>query len=421
MLIDLEKWQEIGATLKQHKLRTILTAFGVFWGIFMLVILLGVGQGLKNGTNANFGDVTNVIFIWSGGRTQIAHGGLAQGRWITLRSEDVERIKERIPEVAFAGGFNRLGGWGSGQYIVRGDKGGPFSVRGSHPGMAHLHSLEISSGRFINQLDWDERRKIAVVGRGVQHVLFEPWEDPIGQSINISGVNFTVVGTFNSRATGDNAADEEETIYIPNRTLRHTFNQTGWIGNITVIPQPGVHAAVVEEKVKNLLHEHHRVHPDDRGVFAGWNMQNAYDRVQGLFTGIAAFSWVVAVGTIMAGAIGVGNIMLIVVKERTREIGLRKALGSTPAAIVTMIVQESIVITTVAGYTGLVAGVLVLEGLNALVVSAGAGSGVFARPEVDFATSMTAVAVLVFAGFLAALLPATKAARVNPIVALQDE
>src|SRR5690625_6149426 len=167
----------------------------------MLVILLGVGQGLKNGTNANFGDVTNVIFIWSGGRTQIAHGGLAQGRWITLRSEDVERIKERIPEVAFAGGFNRLGGWGSGQYIVRGDQGGRFPVRGSHPGMAHVHSLEVSSGRFINQLDWDERRKIAVVGRGVQHVLFESWEDPIGQSINICGVNFTVVGTFNSRAT----------------------------------------------------------------------------------------------------------------------------------------------------------------------------------------------------------------------------
>src|SRR5690554_3293849 len=414
-------WRELLTSVSRHKLRTALTAFGVFWGIFMLVVLLGVGRGLQNGANANFGDVTNVLFLWSGGRTQIAHGGLAQGRWITLRSEDIDRIRERIPEVAFVGGFNRLGGWGSGQYIVRGDKGGPFSVRGSHPGMAHLHSLDVSQGRFINQLDWDERRKIAVVGRGVQHVLFETWEDPIGKSINISGVNFTVVGTFNSRSTGDNATDEEETIYIPNRTLRHTFNQMGWIGNITLIPQPGVHAAEVEAKVKELLHEHHRVHPDDRGVFASWNMQDAYDRVQGLFTGIAAFSWVVAIGTIMAGAIGVGNIMLIVVKERTREIGLRKALGSTPAAIVSMIVQESIVITTVAGYTGLVAGMLVLAGLNAPVVSAGAGRGVVARSEVDLATSMTAVAVLVFAGFLAGLLPATNAARVNPIVALQEE
>src|SRR5690625_4326610 len=157
----------------------------------MLVILLGVGQGLKNGTNANFGDVTNVIFIWSGGRTQIAHGGLAQGRWITLRSEDVERIKERIPEVAFAGGFNRLGGWGSGQYIVRGDKGGPFSVRGSHPGMAHLHSLEVSSGRFIHQLDWDERRKTAVVGRCVQHGECQARPDTTRQSSDTSGVSFT--------------------------------------------------------------------------------------------------------------------------------------------------------------------------------------------------------------------------------------
>ncbi|MDQ2078154.1 ABC transporter permease [Marinimicrobium sp. ABcell2] len=421
MLIDLEKWQEILTTLKQHKLRTGLTAFGVFWGIFMLVILLGAGKGLENGATANFGEVSNVVFIWSAGRTQTAYGGLAQGRRITLKTEDVDRIKERVPEVEFAGGFNRLGGWGTEQYIIRGDNSGPFSVRGSHPNMAHLHSLEVTQGRFINPLDWEERRKIAIIGRGVQHVLFESWEDPIGQDINIHGVNFTVVGTFNSRSTGDNAADEEEAIYIPNRTLRHTFNQMGWIGNITLIPKPGVHAADVETKVRNLLHEHHRVHPSDRGVFGSWNMQDAYDRVQGLFTGIAVFSWVVAIGTILAGAIGVGNIMLIVVKERTREIGLRKALGATPASIVSMIVQESILITAVAGYCGLVAGVLLLEGLNALLVSAGVSGSIFAQPEIDFTTSMVAVGLLVLAGFLAALLPAVKAARVNPIVALQDE
>lgn len=420
-MIDLEKWQEIFATLKQHKLRSGLTAFGVFWGIFMLVILLGAGKGLQNGMTANFGSVTNVVFLWSARPTQLPYAGLSKNRRITLKPADAERIRQQLPQIEFVGGFNRLGGWGNEQYIVRGNNSGTFSVRGSHPNMAHLHSLDITQGRFINQPDHDQKRKIAIIGRGVQHVLFEPWEDPVGQNINIHGINFQVVGTFNSLATGDNAANEEEAIFIPNRTLRYAFNQVGWVGNLTIVAKPGYHASNVETAVKALLSEHHRVHPDDRAVFGSWNMQENYDRVQDMFTGIKVFSWMVAIGTIMAGAIGVGNIMLIVVKERTREIGLRKALGSTPGAIVSMIVQESIFITAIAGYCGLVAGVLVLEAITAYLDSAGIGTGTFSRPEIDFSTSVMAIGVLVFSGFLAALLPAAKAASVNPIVALQDE
>lgn len=416
-MVDMEKWQEIFATLKQHKLRTGLTAFGVFWGIFMLVVLLGAGKGLENGMTANFGQVTNVAFIWSARPTQIAHGGLSRGRRVTLKTEDVQLIQARLPEVEFAGGFNRLGGWGNEQYIVRGNNSGTFSVRGSHPGMAHLHSLDVT-GRFVNTFDHEQKRKVAIIGRGVQDVLFAPWEDPIGQDINIHGINFQIVGTFTSLTTGDNAANEEEAIFIPNRTLRYAFNQVGWIGNITVVPKPGIHASEVEAKVKALLSEKHRVHPDDRAVFGSFNMQEFYDRIQGLFTGIRVFSWIVAIGTILAGAIGVGNIMLIIVKERTREIGLRKALGSTPGAIVSMIVQEAIVITAVAGYLGLVAGVLALEAVNAY--SEG-GAGPFSQPEIDFTTAVAAIGVLILSGLLAALLPASKAARVNPIVALQDE
>jgi putative ABC transport system permease protein len=419
-MFDMEKWQEIASTLKQHKLRTGLTAFGVFWGIFMLVVLLGAGRGLENGATGNFGEVTNVVYIWSAQPTRIPYAGLSKGRRITLRPDDVERVRRGVPEVDFAGDFNRVGGWGNEQYIVRGDQSGTFTVRGSHPSMAHLHSLDITRGRFINQLDHDEKRKVAIIGRGVQEVLFAPWEDPIGVDIDVHGINFKIVGTFDSLATGDNAAQEEDQIFIPNRTLRSAFNQA-WVGNITVVPKPGIDAAVVEEKVKALLREHHRVHPEDRAVFGSWNMQDAYDRVQGLFTGIRVFSWAVAIGTIMAGAIGVGNIMLIVVKERTREIGLRKALGSTPAAIVSMIVQEAVVITAIAGYVGLVAGVLVLEAINAFLGSSGAGGGVFSQPQIDFGTAVTAIIVLVISGFLAALLPAVKAAKVNPIVALQDE
>lgn len=416
-MFDLEKWQEIIATLKQHKLRTGLTAFGVFWGIFMLVVLLGAGKGLERGMTENFGQVTNRVVIWSARPTQIPHAGLPSGRRITLKPADVELVRERLPDVSFIAGFNRLGGWGNEQFIVRNDKSGPFSVRGSHAGAAHLHSLDVT-GRFINRFDHEQKRKIAIIGRGVQSVLFEPWENPIGEDINIHGVNFQVVGTFTSLTTGDNAESEEEAIYIPNRTLRHAFNQAGWIGSLTVVPVPGVHASDAEAQVKALLSEYHRVHPDDRAVFGSWNMQEYFDRIQGLFTGINAFSWLVAIGTILAGAIGVGNIMLIVVKERTREIGLRKALGATPASIVSMIVQEAVVITAVAGYLGLVAGVAVLELINHWFPD---GAGPFSRPEIDFGTAMIAIAVLVTSGLLAALMPAAKAAGVNPIVALQDE
>lgn len=417
-MFDLEKWQEIVATLKQHKLRTGLTAFGVFWGIFMLVVLLGAGRGLERGMTSGFGQVTNMLVVWSGRPTQIPYAGLPKGRRITLKPVDAELVRQRLPDVvSYVGGFNRLGGWGNEQYIVRDSNSGTFSVRGSQPGVAFLHSIDVT-GRFINPFDHEQKRKIAIIGRGVQEVLFAPGEDPIGQDINIHGVNFQVVGTFTSLSTGDNAANEEEAIFIPNRTLRHAFNQAGWIGNLTIVPAPGVHAEEAENQVKALLSEYHRVHPDDRAVFGSFNMQQYYDRVQGLFTGIKVFSWLVAIGTILAGAIGVGNIMLIVVKERTREIGLRKALGSTPTAIVSMIVQEAVVITAVAGYLGLVAGVLALEGVNAAFPE---GAGPLQRPEIDFSTAMVAIGVLIVSGVLAALLPAAKAASVNPIVALQDE
>ena len=416
-MFDWEKWQEIAATLKQHKLRTILTAFGVFWGIFMLVILLGAGRGLENGMTSNFGEVTNSIFLWSARPTQIPYAGLSKGRQITLKPIDAELVRARLSdEVAFVAGFNRLGGWGNEQYISRGSSSGTFTVRGSHPGTQHLHSLNVS-GRFINQNDHEQKRKIAIIGRGVQEVLFAPWENPIGQNIDIHGVNFLVVGTFTSMLTGDNAANEELSIFIPNRTLRYAFNQVGWVGSLTIVPKPGHHAEAVENKVRALLQSYHQVHPDDRAVFGSWNMQSFFDRIQGLFIGIRVFSWLVAIGTILAGAIGVGNIMLIVVRERTREIGLRKALGATPASITGMIVLEALVITALAGYLGLVAGVTLLEAISNLLP----GNGTFRHPEIDFDTAMIAIAVLILSGLLAAWLPAKKAAGVDPIIALQDE
>ena len=236
----------------------------------------------------------------------------------------------------------------------------------------------------------------------------------------IGGIYFKVVGVFAPSSLGDNAERDSEMILIPNQTLRYTFNQTQFIGHIRLTPKEGVSADIVEQKALSLLREWHHIHPDDKGVFGSFNTEKMYLQLQGLFTGISSFSWFVALGTILAGVIGVGNIMLIIVKERTREIGLRKALGAPASSIVIMVIQEAIIITGVAGYSGLVVGVFTLE----LVQNATQGLEdlrFFQMAEIDFRTAITAIIALILAGFLASLLPATKAAKVNPIVALQDE
>ena len=421
MIIDTEKWQEIFKTLGQHKLRTSLTAFGVFWGIFMLTVLLGAGTGLENGVIEGFPRVTNSVYIWIQGTTQVPYQGLPIGRQIRLEAADVKAIQDNVPSVSFIRGQNSVGIWdGTPPYTKYKDKNGTFYVQGTHAGMTNINSMRIIEGRSINETDDNERRKVAIIGTRVKTQLFDEGVNPLGENITISGISFTVIGVFKSLADG-NQQQEEEKIYIPNDTLRYAFNQVGWVGSFVVIPQPGLHARIAEQDVKKYLAEIKKVSPDDVGVFGSFNLQNEFDKIQGLFTGIEVFSWMVAIGTIMAGAIGVGNIMLIVVKERTREIGLRKALGATPTSIVAMIVQESIFITAIAGYMGLVVGVFLLEGVSNVLEASGGGSGMFRRPEVDFGTAISALVVLVISGFLASLMPAAKAAAVNPIVALQDE
>jgi putative ABC transport system permease protein len=421
MFIDIEKWREIFNTLRRHKLRTALTAFGVFWGIFMLTVLLGAGKGLENGAAESFPRVTNTVFIWSQGPTQIAYQGMPTGRQLRFRPEDPAAIAREVSSVGFIKGQNSVGVWGgSAPYTVRKSRNGAFSVQGGYAGVENINALKVVAGRSINALDEKERRKVAVIGQRVQNQLFAEDESPLGEEITVNGITFQVIGVFQSLQEG-NQQQEEERIYLPNDTLRYAFNQIGWIGSFVIVPKPGVHASVTESDVKAYLARINKVSPDDRGVFGSFNMQNQFDKVQGLFTGIRFFSWVVAVGTIFAGAVGVGNIMLIVVKERTREIGLRKAMGATPASIVAMIMQEALFITVIAGYSGLVIGAALIGGIAKMMEASGGKAGFFGTPEVEFQTAIVALAVLVVSGLLASLMPAAKAAAVNPIVALQDE
>jgi putative ABC transport system permease protein len=420
-MIDLEKWQEIFNTLRRHKLRTTLTAFGVFWGIFMLTVLLGAGKGLENGVETGFPRVSNSVYIWSQGTTQIPFEGMPIGRRIGLKPSDVEAIEKNVASVAIIHGQNSVGVWGGvPPYTVHKSKNGAFSVQGGFDGMDQFNALQIIAGRAINALDESERRKVAVIGQRVRDQLYIAGEDVVGSDITINGISFLVIGVFKSLQNGGQQ-QEEERVYLPNDTLRYAFNQTGVIGSFVFTPKPGLHARQVEADVKAYLAQINKISPDDKGVFGSFNLQEEHDKVQGLFTGINVFSWIVAIGTIFAGAVGVGNIMLIVVKERTREIGLRKALGATPASIVAMILQESLFITAVAGYGGLVVGAALLELVASALNASGGKAGFFGAPELEFQSAIVAMTVLIISGLLASLMPAAKAAAVNPIVALQDE
>ncbi|GAA3919218.1 ABC transporter permease [Hymenobacter algoricola] len=413
-MFDLDKWSEIWATVRRHKLRTGLTAFGVFWGIFMLVVLLGAGKGFRNGVEGEFNVAKNAVFVWTQ-RTSVPYAGLKVGRFIQLTNDDVATLEREVPEAAVILPRSSLDGTFTVQY---GTKSSSFSVNGEYPGYPAVEALHLTSGRFINNIDIRDRRKVAVIGDRVAEVLFGA-ANPMGQQIRIKGIFFRVVGLFKGEGKPENAQERAQTIIIPLTALQVTFNQVNQVGYFAFLPKTGVPAALVETKVKQVLARQHKVAPTDERAFGSANVEEEYARVQGLFTGISGFSWLVSIGTILAGIIGVSNIMLIVVKERTKEIGIRKALGATPWSIVSLIVQESIVITAAAGLLGLLFGTALMAGINALI--AGQNVGFFANPQVDIGVAATAVALLVVAGAVAGLVPAMKAAQVQPVVALKDE
>ncbi|MFD2512797.1 ABC transporter permease [Pontibacter locisalis] len=415
-MIDIDKWTEIYNTVKKHKLRTALTAFGVFWGIFMLVVLLGAGKGLENGIVGEFNIAKNAVFVWTQ-RTSVPYMGLKAGRFIQLTNDDVAAIRANVPEVAVIAPNNQL----NGDFAVHHEtKSAAFTVRGETPEMLQVRPIKISSGRFINQKDIMERRKVAIVGPRTLELLFKDI-DPIGKYINIKGSYFLVVGAFEPIGKGEDIVEDSKIIYLPITALQQTFNQVNKVGSLALTPSAGVPAAVIEDKVKTLLMKRHHVAPEDIKAFGSANIEQEFQDIQGLFTGIAGFSWLVSIGTIFAGIIGVGNIMLIVVKERTKEIGVRKALGATPWSIISLIIQESVVITGLAGYTGLLAGTGIIATIEYFMRKFDVQAGYFGIPEVNLGIALSATILLVLTGALAGLIPATKAARVNPVVALRDE
>lgn len=414
--MDRDTWQEILATIRKHKLRTALTALGVFWGIFMLVFVLGMGKGLENGVFRDFGDqAKNVMYVWTT-PTSLPYQGFQPGRRIRLRLEDIMAIRAKVSEVEYVA--PRLG---MGQQTVSyQDRDGEYTIRGENQDMIKVEALQLHEGRYINERDVAESRKVAVIGTRVREVLFGD-EACIGRYVRVRGVQFQVVGVFGPMQVKPWTEEDMEAVVLPLTAVHRTFGTGPRIDYFICSAAPNVRVSEMEPVVRGLLKERHKIAPDDPRGIGGFNLEEEYLSVVLLFGGIRVFLWFVGIGTLLAGIVGVSNIMLIVVKERTKEIGVRKALGATPASIIRMILTESVFITSLSGYLGLIAGTLVIGTINYVMVANNLEADNFYNPQVNIKVGLGAMILLVVAGAAAGLIPAIQASNVNPVVALKDE
>ncbi|MBN1145531.1 MAG: ABC transporter permease [Bacteroidales bacterium] len=421
-MFDRDRWQEIYSTLKSNKLRTFMTAFGVFWGILMLIIMAGAGNGLKNAVFDGFQDfATNSAFIWTR-QTTMPYKGLPRGRHWLFNNSDMKALKEGIPEIGYLA--PRLQPWsGNGDNnVVRGTKTASYDIFGDYPDYFRIDPVILLSGRVINDLDIIEKRKVALIGNRVKEELFAKGEDPIGKYIRIRGVYFQVVGVYEPKNKNISfGEDKEKTIFLPFTSLQIAYNMGDDVHFIAVTAKDEIEVSVVEKKVLTMLAARNKVAPEDEQAFGHFNLEEEFKQMNGLFTGINMLIWIVGIGTLFAGVIGVSNIMLIVVKERTKEIGIQRSIGATPWKIIGQILMESVTLTALSGMIGLVLGVGILELINYQMVSSGAEAEMFKNPGVNFDIAVTALTVLIGAGLFAGFIPARKAVRIKPVEALRAE
>jgi putative ABC transport system permease protein len=407
--------QEIFFTLRQNKLRTVLTAFGVFWGIFMLVVLLGSGRGFQNGVYDDFGsDVRDFIIVWSG-TTSTAYRGMGPGRQIRIDLRDLQAIRQQISGISIISA-ERSAGNGTVTYA---NKNSNAQIGGIPDEYFRLkEDVPFNFGRKPNPLDVGEIRKVVAIGTAVAERLFPAGTDPVGKEVRIKDVVMTVTGVFYDKG---NRGQNSERVYMPLSTFEKLYGDGDMINNIWLRPQPGVDGFGLEKRVLELMKRRHDVAPEDIRGIGSFNMAEPMQRVTGLFIGIDVFMWFVGLGTLMAGIVGISNIMIITVKERTKEIGIRKALGATPFNIFSTLLLESTLVTGFAGYLGLVVAVGLLELVSFALRSSGAKLPYFLNPEVDFRLAITAIVLLVGVGVLAGLMPALRAAKITPTEAMKAE
>lgn len=419
-MFNKDRWKEILEVLTTNWFRTVLTAFGVFWGILILIILLSAGKGLENGIKADFGDIaTNTMFMWTRSTTK-AHMGLPIGRRFRFKVEDVKSISDNIPNLRFISPRNQLGGFGNDNNVVRGLNTGAYNVYGDYPEIINQDPMTITEGRFINQNDIREKRKIAIIGSGVRNELYDKGEAVMGSYIKIQGVNFMVVGTYKKKSNDGDGEEAQKEIFVPFTSFSQAFNMGNDVGWMAITAHDGTSISSKKEDIVNLMKTKHKIHPEDTRAVGYFDLYEQYNRVESLFGAMSFIAYFVGILVLLSGIIGVSNIMLIVVKERTKEIGIRRALGEDPWSIKKQILLESIFLTIISGMAGIIIGALFIYGVNALL-DANGPVDMFLNPSVSLGVVTVALFILVLSGLLAGFIPAQSAIKVKPIDALRTE
>jgi len=422
-MFDLDLWREIISALKKNRMRSFMTAFGVFWGIFMLIVMSGAGRALENGVMDGIkAFATNSAFFWTE-RTSVPYEGFQRGRRWNYETADMDYMRQNVKEIEYLSP-RLFGNQQAGNNTIRGERAGTFNVYGDYPDYFKIDQWTPIKGRLINDIDIIQERKVCNIADRVAELMFEKDENPIGQYIKVSGVYYQVVGVIHAE-TRINIGDgkKEETIILPYTTMRKTYNYGNKVYFFSVTTKPGAKVSDLEDKLKKIMKERHKIAPDDLQAIGSFNLEKEFLKYNALFVGIQGLTWIVGLGTLLAGIIGVSNIMLVIIKERTQEIGIQRAIGATPGTVIKHIVAESVFLTVMAGYIGLSLGVGLLELLNrALLQNQKPGDEIFFRnPEVNLTVALSALAVLVIAGMFAGLVPAKRAISIKPIDAIRDE
>jgi len=415
-IFDLDRLKEILSTITRNKSRSLLTGFGVFWGVFMLVALIGGGGGLKQMLQKNFeGFATNSAMVWANSTTK-AYKGLPKGRSWQMRYKDVQRLRNRIPELDIVtpvvfGGFGET-------TLVYGDRKQSCNARGVLPEYAEVEQPKLAYGRFINQVDIEQSRKVCVIGKRLYETLFSRGEDPCGRFVRLDSVYYQVVGVDVSNSSININGSAQDRVTIPLSLMQKTLNRGDKIDVIAMTAREGVTMSSLTDRMRETIARQHNIDPDDEQAVMMFNSEQIFRILDNLFRGVNFLIWLVGIGTLLAGAIGVSNIMMVTVKERTVEIGIRRAIGATPRMILSQIIQESVILTLAAGLSGVLFAVAVLQMLELGLTDNGTPAATF---QVGFGTAISAALLVALLGVAAGLAPALRAMSIKPVDAMRDE
>ena len=420
-MFDPDLWKEIMSALKKNRLRSFLTGFGVFWGIFMLIIMSGAGKALENGIMDNIrAFATNAAFFWAE-PTSKPYKGFQRGRQWHYKNPDMEYVRRHFNNVEFLS--PRLFGPNAyeGENTIRGERSGAFDIYGEYPDYFKIDPWTPVKGRLLNEIDIRQKRKVCIIGERVVEVMFSGEENPLGEYLKINGVYFQVVGVVRPETQVNfNARQKDEAIMMPFTTMQQTYNMGNIVHFFSVTSKKGVPVSRLEKQLKQMLKKRHRIAPDDLQAIGSFNIEAEFIKYSRLFLGIRILTWIVGVGTLLAGSIGVSNIMMVIIRERTQEIGIQRAIGATPGKIMLHIIAESVFLTVLAGYAGLSLGVGILELMN-MALEAGGEELFFKRPEINFNMALSALIILGLSGIFAGLIPARRAIKIKPIDAIREE